>query len=74
MRLGRDLDALDLEWIEEPIRAYDLRGAARIAASLVTPIQLGENFSGMHAMDDALRANSCDLVMPDVQRIGGVTV
>ena len=34
---------------------------------------LGENFYGPRAMYDAIRSRACDLVMPDLMRIGGVT-
>jgi mandelate racemase len=70
---GRALDGEGVAWIEEPVRAEDLRGSAEVAAALATPVQIGENFSGPFEMEEALRARACDLVMPDVQQIGGVT-
>ncbi|TPQ41433.1 mandelate racemase [Bradyrhizobium guangdongense] len=70
---GRMLDDEGLLWIEEPIRHDDYAGCARIAAELRTPIQIGENFDSAFSMQSALSAKSCDFVMPDVQRIGGVT-
>jgi mandelate racemase len=62
-----------IAWIEEPIRHDDLDGNARISAASKIPLQLGENFNGVEAMAAALRAGACDLVMPDLARIGGVT-
>ncbi len=73
IRRGRMLDDEGLLWIEEPIRHDDHAGCARIAAELRTPIQIGENIDSAFAMQSALSARSCDFVMPDVQRIGGVT-
>ena len=70
---GRALDAEGIYWIEEPIRHDDYRGAAMLTRELKTPIQIGENFSQPYAMQDALLGNSCDYVMPDLERIGGVT-
>jgi mandelate racemase len=71
---GRLLDEEGgLAWIEEPTRADDLLGNARIAEALVTPVQIGENFMGPEQMAQALAARASDFVMPDVQRIGGVT-
>lgn len=69
----RMLDAEDVLWIEEPIRHDAYAAYARLARETATPIQLGENFGLPHAMRDALDASACDLVMPDVERIGGVT-
>ncbi len=60
-------------WIEEPVRADDFAGCARIAREVATPIQIGENFMGPEQMAQALAAGACDYAMPDVQRIGGVT-
>jgi mandelate racemase len=60
-------------WIEEPVRADDFAGNARIARDVATPIQMGENFMGPEQMAQALAAQACDYCMPDAQRIGGVT-
>src|SRR5689334_13434815 len=60
-------------WIEEPIRADDFAGTARVRDEVKTPIQIGENFMGPEQMAQALAAGACDYVMPDAERIGGVT-
>lgn len=73
LKRGRALDNEGLAWIEEPIRHDDYAGAAMLTRELKTPIQIGENFSLAAAMQTALDANACDLVMPDLERIGGVT-
>src|SRR3989454_4599850 len=63
----------DIYWLEEPIRHDDYVGAASLARALKTPIQIGENFSEPAAMAAALAAGAADYVMPDLERIGGVT-
>ncbi len=74
IRRGRMLDDEGgLLWIEEPTRADDFEGNGRIADALDTPVQIGENFMGPEQMAQALAAGACDYVMPDAQRIGGVT-
>lgn len=74
VKRGRMLDDEGgLCWIEEPIRADDFEGCARVAREVATPIQIGENFMGPEQMAQALAARCCDFVMPDAQRIGGVT-
>jgi mandelate racemase len=70
---GQALDDEGLYWIEEPTRHDDYAGCARIAAALKTPVQIGENFAGAPAMATALAVRACDYVMPDLERIGGVT-
>lgn len=69
----RLLDGEGLAWIEEPIRHDDYAGAAQLATELHTPVQIGENFAGPRALAAALEARAADLVMPDLDRIGGVT-
>ena len=73
IRRGRALDEEGVYWIEEPIRHDDYQGCGRLAAELATPVQIGENFSQLFAMREALDAGACDFVMPDLERIGGVT-
>jgi mandelate racemase len=70
---GRALDREGIYWLEEPIRHDDHAGNAALARELATPIQIGENFSESAAMALALDAGACDYVMPDLERIGGVT-
>ena len=70
---GRMLEAEDVYWLEEPIRHDDYAGNARLKRALTTPIQLGENFSLPSSMQAALAADAASYVMPDLERIGGVT-
>jgi mandelate racemase len=67
------LDDEGLTWIEEPTRADDYAGHARVAREARTPIQCGENWWGAHDMEKAIAAGASDYVMPDVMKIGGVT-
>jgi mandelate racemase len=69
----RQLDGEGLAWIEEPMRYDDLDGHARLARDTTTPIMLGENFYGPKTLLEALHHQACDLVMPDLMRIGGVS-
>ena len=73
LRRGRAIDGEGIAWIEEPIRHDDYRGCAELARELATPVQIGENFSLPEQMAVALDAGACDCVMPDLERIGGVT-
>ena len=69
----RALDDMGLYWFEEPLKYSELAGCARLSEKMRTPIMLGENFHGPRDMHEALRARACDMVMPDLMRIGGVT-
>jgi len=70
---GRALDAENIYWLEEPIRHDDYAGAALLARELKVPIQIGENFSLPSAMAIAIEQKAPGYVMPDLERIGGVT-
>jgi mandelate racemase len=74
IRRGRMIDDEGgVHWIEEPVRADDFAGTARVRQEVRTPIQIGENFMGPEQMAQALAAGASDYVMPDAERIGGVT-
>jgi mandelate racemase len=70
---GQMLDEEGVDWLEEPIRHDDYAGYAELRRALKTPIQIGENFSLPLAMETALAAGAASYVMPDLERIGGVT-
>ena len=73
LRRIRALAGFDLEWVEEPVPAEDLAGHARVREGSPVPIQTGENWWFGHDMARALAAGACDLCMPDVMKMGGVT-
>ncbi len=69
----RVLDEEGLFWIEEPTRADDFDGHARIAQAAKTAIQLGENWWGPHDAAKSIAACASDHAMLDVMKLGGVT-
>lgn len=73
LRRCHALDGEGLFWFEEPIVYDNLSGYAQLKRELSTPVQLGENFYGPRGLLQALDAGACDLVMPDLMRIGGVS-
>jgi len=73
IRLGRGLEPFNLVWFEEPVQAYDLAGSARVAAALDTPIASGETEYAKYGFQDMLERGSADILMPDLERVGGVS-
>jgi L-alanine-DL-glutamate epimerase-like enolase superfamily enzyme len=73
IRLGRLLEDYDLTWFEEPLPAWDLEGLARVAAELDTPIASGETEYTRYGFRRMLELRSADILMPDLQRVGGVS-
>ena len=73
IRLGRALEAFDLTWFEEPLPAWDVEGLARVAAALDTPIASGETEYTRYGFRRMLELRTADILMPDLQRVGGVS-
>jgi mandelate racemase len=71
-RVGR-LESFDLSWVEEPVKAEDLDGHARVRRESAIPIQTGENWWFPRDMQRAIAAGASDLAMLDLMKIGGVT-
>ena len=71
IRIGRRLEPHALYWLEEPLPYEDLDGCARVAAALDMRIATGETDYGSLGMKRHLEARAADVLMPDLQRMGG---
>ena len=69
----RALERFDLYWVEEPLPADDLAAHVELRRSTGTPIAVGENVATAHGFRDLLTAGACDVVQPNVVRVGGIT-
>jgi L-alanine-DL-glutamate epimerase-like enolase superfamily enzyme len=67
------LAPLRLHWVEEPLPADDLAGHVALRAAVDIPIAVGENLYTSYRFRDFLAAGACDIVQPNVLRVGGVT-
>ena len=67
------LAAYDPAWIEEPLLADDLAGYAELRRRIATPIALGENLHTYYRFREAIDLGACDVIQPNVVRVGGVT-
>src|SRR2546423_1686349 len=72
-RVGRQLEALSLTGMEEPLDAYDAEGQAALAAALDTPIATGEMLTSFGGHAQLIMAGASDFVQPDAPRVGGIT-
>jgi len=73
VRIGRRLESQGLYWLEEPLPYEDLEGYARVTAALDMRIATGETDYGSLGMKRHLEARAADVLMPDLQRMGGPT-
>ncbi|TDD08832.1 mandelate racemase/muconate lactonizing enzyme family protein [Nonomuraea deserti] len=75
-RARRALAALrefDLHWIEEPLPADDVAAHVELRRSTDVPVAVGENVYTAYGFRDLLAAGACDVVQPNVARVGGIT-
>ena len=72
-RFGRQVEPLNLTWIEEPLDAYDAEGHAALAALLDTPIASGEMLTSVAEHAELIRHRAVDFLQPDAPRVGGIT-
>ncbi|SFI51567.1 L-alanine-DL-glutamate epimerase [Streptosporangium canum] len=62
-----------LHWVEEPLPADDVTGQARLRACVDVPIAVGESAYSIYGFRDLLTAGACDVLQPNVVRVGGIT-
>ncbi|MGY1550683.1 mandelate racemase/muconate lactonizing enzyme family protein [Microbacterium sp. A588] len=67
------LQAHDIGWIEEPLRADDLAAHIELRKRIDVPIAVGENLHTVHRFRDFLDAGVVDIAQPNIIRVGGIT-
>jgi L-alanine-DL-glutamate epimerase-like enolase superfamily enzyme len=70
---ARALERFEPAWLEEPLVADDLAAHAELRSSTSIPIAIGENLATVHQFDAAAALGACDIVQPNVVRVGGIT-
>lgn len=73
LRRGQVYQEMGCYWFEEPLRADDTDGLARLADALTIPIASGENNYGKRQFRDLFTHRAVDIVQPDLRRAGGFT-
>lgn len=69
----RAMAASRIAWLEEPLRADDTNGYVELRRRCEMPIALGENAHTWYRVRDLLDMGACDIVQPNVVRVGGIT-
>ena len=72
----RAIDALsqfDIHWVEEPILADDIEGYQVLRSRVRTPLAMGENQRTIFEFRRVLSLRACDVIQPNVARVGGIT-
>ncbi|MEZ8099014.1 mandelate racemase/muconate lactonizing enzyme family protein [Vibrio bivalvicida] len=71
--MSKKLEPFNLNWIEEPVLADDLRGYAKLAAKTEAKLAGGESLTTRYEFLDFLERSQVDIVQPDITRCGGIT-
>lgn len=70
-RLGRGLDERRASWfLEAPLVPEDVRGHRELAATLATPVAVGEALRNRYEFGDWMTRRALDIAQPDVARTG----
>jgi o-succinylbenzoate synthase len=69
----RALDGAGLLMIEQPFAPRDLMAAARLQATITTPVCLDESVVDVHDLETALAVGACRVLNVKVSRMGGLT-
>jgi D-galactarolactone cycloisomerase len=70
LRLGRELQALGVEWMEAPLQPEDIGGHATLARELDMNVAIGEPLRTRYQFAEWLRRDALDIAQPDLARCG----
>ena len=73
IRIGRELEKLDIEWFEEPISPEDVDGYVEVTRALDMAVAGGENEMTRWGFRDLVVRKAMDIVQPDVCAAGGIS-
>ena len=69
----KELDPLQLLWVEEPCPPENVRAMARIARRVSTPIATGERLVAAYGVRELVEQAVVDIVQTDTNHVGGIT-
>ena len=73
IRVARELEELNVLWLEEPFEPDEYEAYARLADAVEIRIAAGEQDGTLWGFRELIERGHVDLVQPDVTRCGGIT-
>src|SRR5262249_23145834 len=73
IRLGRQIEALDIGWFEEPVPPEDVEGHRAVKSAVGIPIASGECEFTRFGFRELLARRAVDIVQPDTCSAGGLS-
>ena len=68
--LGRQLEKLNVFWLESPVPSEDLARHAEVPAALDMPVCIGQEYYTSYQFRAVLEAHAADILLPDLARAG----
>jgi len=73
LQVARELERLDVYWMEEPLHRGDREGMRRLRDATDVRIAAGEMTRELYEFRDLIAAGAVDVVQPDAALVGGIT-
>jgi L-alanine-DL-glutamate epimerase-like enolase superfamily enzyme len=73
IKMGQALAERNVYWLEDPLTSEDLHQLSILVDRLDVPIAVGETFSTKHEFRRILENNAADVLIVDIQRVGGIS-
>ncbi len=71
--VGRELEAFDLLFYEDPVSPENLDAFARVRDSVSIPLAAGERVGTIYGCRELINRQLVDVIQPDTGRAGGIT-
>jgi L-alanine-DL-glutamate epimerase-like enolase superfamily enzyme len=72
IEIGKRVEEVHFFWLEDVTVHDDYTGLARVADALITPLAGGECLYGITPFRHMIEAHSVDIIMIDLNRVGGI--
>jgi L-alanine-DL-glutamate epimerase-like enolase superfamily enzyme len=73
IEIGKRVEDVHFFWLEDVTVNDDYTGLARVAEALITPLAGGECLYGITPFRHMIEAHSVDIIMIDLNRVGGIS-
>jgi L-rhamnonate dehydratase len=73
IQLVKELEKLDVFFVEEPFNSDNLEGYKKLANAVDMRIACGEQLGGLYEYKQLITEGDVDIIQPDVSRAGGLT-
>ncbi|QNO13746.1 dipeptide epimerase [Alkalicella caledoniensis] len=68
----KDIEDCNIDWIEQPILADDIRGHARIRQQIKIPLMIDEGLHGSKEMLEIINTEAADMINIKLMKCGGI--